>query len=103
DRAAVDEELAEAVRRDDREERGADRDEQMRAQSRLALAQLALQSYGAAEHGGDDEPQQDLGPAERRDRAEHVKQGGPRRPRPARRRSRRRRRPRARAARRASR
>ena len=44
DRPAADEELVEAVGGDDREERRAERDEQVRADAGLAVAQLALEA-----------------------------------------------------------
>ena len=85
--AAVDEEVVEAVRRDEREERRADADDEMRAQPGLALAQLALEADRAAEPGGDREAQQLVRPGQRRDRGAKEVQPPP--PRPAARRSRR--------------
>ena len=64
----MDEELAEAVGRHEREERGAETDDEMRPEPGLAFAQLALEADRAAERRGDDEPQQDVRPRERRDR-----------------------------------
>ena len=49
----------EAVRADDREQRRAERNEQVRAQPGLALAQLTLEADQPAEHRGEREPQSD--------------------------------------------
>src|SRR5439155_10237264 len=66
--AARGDEVAEAVGGDEREERRADADDEMRAQPRSALAQLPLHPDRAAERGRDEQPQQHVRPAERGDR-----------------------------------
>ena len=69
DLVAAVQELAEAVRGDDREERRAETDEHVRSQSGFPVAQLALEPDRTAERGGDREAQQVVVPAERRDGA----------------------------------
>jgi hypothetical protein len=46
------------MRRDEREDAGAERDEEVRAETGLVVAQLALEPDRAAEPGRDQEPQQ---------------------------------------------
>ena len=85
DAGAAREELPEAVRGDDREQRRAERDEQVRAQPGLPVAQLALEADRAAEHGREREPEERRPSRERRDasREEHrsLRAGAARAPR----------------------
>ena len=57
ERAAVHEEVTEAVRGDEREERRPDAYDEVRAESGLTLAQLALHADGAAHRCRGREPQ----------------------------------------------
>src|SRR5581483_10688068 len=70
---AARQEVVETVRRDDREEGGAERDEQVRTDAGLAIADLALDPDGRAERRGDGEPQERVPAAEGGDatREEH--------------------------------
>ena len=78
------EEGVEAVRADDREQGRAQRNEQVRAQAGLALAQLALDADQTAEQRGEREPQQRLVPVEGRQLARReLQQRLPLAPRPA--------------------
>jgi hypothetical protein len=63
----------EPVRRDEREERGSERDDEVRPQARLALAQLALEPDRTAEQRSDRETQQDVRPFELGDRRDKTK------------------------------
>jgi hypothetical protein len=60
-------EVGERVRGDDREEGGADRDEQVRPQAGLALPQLALEPDRSPERRGGREPEEDVCPVELRE------------------------------------
>jgi hypothetical protein len=55
----------EAVSADNREERRAQRDQEVRAGSSGAVVELAVEPDGGAERGGDDQPKEDVPSAER--------------------------------------
>ena len=66
------------VRGDEEEERGAERDEQVGAKPRLALAKLPLETDRTAERSRDEQPDRDVDPRELRQRRPPVPARSPR-------------------------